>query len=83
MTDKEFYFKQMDRMAGALARKFSDETLKSWWSDGVVKYRYERYDIEYAAGEIGRGGDKFPTLSNFIYHCGAGRRKCHISHSRK
>lgn len=75
MTDKEFYIKQMERIEGALARKFSTETRSAWWNGGVVKYGYEREEIEYAATQLGEGDDKFPTLSNFIYYCGAGRRK--------
>lgn len=72
---KKFYFKQMERIEGAKAKKFFASTYESWWVDGVLKYDYHAEDIEYAANEICESSGAFPILSTFIFHCGSGRRK--------
>ena len=72
---KKFYIEQMERIGGALARKFDQKTLNSWWADGVKKYGYKAKDIEYAATKLNESDDAFPILSTFIYYCSTGRRE--------
>lgn len=72
---KKFYIKQMERIEGAINKRFDSKTYDSWWTDGVKKYGYSAQDIEYAATALCEGSDAFPILSTFIHHCGAGRRK--------
>ena len=72
---KKFYIKQMERLEGALARKFTPETYSTWWTDGVKRYGYTTKEIEYAVDKLSRSDDKFPILSTFIYYCSEGRRE--------